>query len=176
MLPCAGVFATLVYVMTATWAALTIAAVLAALTMVAALLLATCGSSEAIDRQPLTIIAANGTTARLMVEIADTPEKRQTGLMHRTELPPDTGMLFVIEPPGRGFYMKDTRIPLTVAFIERCGAIVDFADLEPLSEEIKNTDKPYEFALEVDRGWFERNGIAAGDIVSLPRDLRPSGC
>jgi uncharacterized protein len=141
-----------------------------------ALLLGTCSSGETIDRQQLLIVTANASTARLQVEIAETAEERAQGLMGRTELPPDTGMLFVIEPPGRGFWMKGTRIPLTVAFIAGCGEIVDFADLEPLSEEIKNTDQPYDFALEVDQGWFDRNGIAIGDTVLLPPDVRPDGC
>lgn len=148
----------------------------AALLLAVALLVGTCGSSDSIDREPLTIVTADGVGGRLQVEIADTPEERAQGLMGRTELPPDTGMLFVIEPPGRGFWMRNTPLPLTVAFIGRCGVIVDFADLEPFSEEVKNTGREYHFALEVERGWFERNGISRGDLVSLPRDLRASGC
>jgi hypothetical protein len=72
--------------------------------------------------------------------------------------------------------MKDTRVSLTAAFIARCGEILAFADLDPLSEEIKNIGEPYSYGLEVDRGWFARNGIAAGDIVRLPRDIRPGDC
>ncbi len=162
--------------MTAAWAALTIAAVAAGIVLVVALMLGTCGSSSAIDREPLTIIAANGTSAHLEIEIADTAEERQTGLMGRTELPLDTGMLFVLEPPARGFWMMGTRLELTVAFIAECGEILAFADLDPLSEEIKNISQPYSYGLEVDRGWFQRNGIATGDIVSLPRDIRPDNC
>lgn len=162
--------------MAATWAVLTIAAIAAGLVLGVALLLGTCGSSSAIDREPLTIIAANGTTAHLEVEIADTAEERQTGLMGRAELPLDTGVLFVFEPPPRGFWMKDTRLELTAAFIAECGEILAFADLDPLSEEIKNISQPYSYGLEVDRGWFERNGIAIGDIVRLPRDIRPATC
>jgi hypothetical protein len=85
-------------------------------------------------------------------------------------------MLFVFEQPGRGFYMKDTRLALTAAFIAECGEILALVDLEPLSEEIKNISQPYAYGLEVDQGWFERNGIAVGDIVSLPRDIRPENC
>ena len=162
--------------MRTTWAALILTAITAGLVLALALVLGTCGPSEDIARVPLTIVAANGTTARLQVEIAETAEQRQTGLMGRTELAPDTGMLFVIEPPGRGFWMKDTRISLTVAFIAECGRILAYADLEPLSEEIKNTSLDYRFGLEVARGWFDRNGIAVGDIVSLPRDIRPAAC
>jgi uncharacterized protein len=162
--------------MTVVWGTMTALVAVAAILVATALLLGTCGSSDAIQRQPLTLVAANGTAARLEVEIADTPEERAKGLMGRTEVPLDTGMLFVIDPPGRGFWMKDTGLQLTVAFIAECGEIVDFADLDPFSEEIKNTDKPYSFALEVDRGWFARNGIAVGDIVSLPPKMRPAAC
>jgi hypothetical protein len=162
--------------MAATWAALTIAAAAAGLILITALILGTCGSSESIDRQPLTIVAANGTTARLEVEIADTADERAVGLMGRTELPLDTGMLFVYDASPRGFWMKDTRLELTAAFIAECGEILAFADLEPFSEEIKNISQTYSYGLEVDQGWFERNGIAVGDLVALPRDIRPDHC
>ena len=162
--------------MAATWAVLTVALAFALTILAVALVLGTCGTSSAIDREPLTIVTANGSTARLEVEIADTAEERQQGLMDRTDLPLDTGMLFVFEPPPRGFWMKDTRLELSVAFIAECGEILAFADLEPLSEEIKNISQPYAYGLEVDQGWFERNGISVGDIVSLPRDVRPDHC
>jgi uncharacterized membrane protein (UPF0127 family) len=162
--------------MSASWAALAVASIIAGLVLAVALLLGTCGSSTDVEREPLTIVAANGTTARLDVEIADTPEERQTGLMGRTELSPDTGMLFIFEEQPRGFWMKDTRVALTAAFIAECGEILAFADMEPLSEEIHNISQPYRFGLEVERGWFARNGIAVGDHVSLPREIRPPNC
>jgi uncharacterized membrane protein (UPF0127 family) len=162
--------------MSASWAALAVTSVIAGLVLAVALLLGTCGSSSDVDREPLTIVAANGTTAHLDVEIADTPEERQTGLMDRTDLPPDTGMLFVFDQTPRGFWMKDTRVALTAAFIAECGEILGFADMEPLSEEVHNISQPYRFGLEIERGWFVRNGIAAGDIVSLPSDIRPPNC
>jgi uncharacterized membrane protein (UPF0127 family) len=162
--------------MAATWAALTVAAVAAGLVLAAALLLGTCGSSESIERESLIIVAANGTTARLEVEIADTAEERQLGLMGRVDLPPDTGMLFVFGPDPGGFWMKDTRLHLSAAFLAECGEILAIVDLEPFSEEIKNISRPYRYGLEVDQGWFARNGIAEGDIVRLPRDIRPATC
>jgi uncharacterized membrane protein (UPF0127 family) len=162
--------------MSASWAALAVTSVIAGLVLAVALLLGTCGSSSDVDREPLTIVAANGTTAHLDVEIADTPEERETGLMDRTDLPHDTGMLFVFDQTPRGFWMKDTRVALTAAFIAECGEILGFADMEPLSEEVHNISQPYRFGLEVERGWFVRNGIAAGDIVSLPSDIRPPNC
>jgi uncharacterized membrane protein (UPF0127 family) len=126
--------------------------------------------------EPLIIVRADGTRVQLYAEIAETPEQRAEGLMNRTELAPNSGMLFAIDPPGRGFWMKDTEIALTVAFIGPCGELVDFADLEPLSEEVKNTDQPYSFALEMTQGWFAENGIVAGDVIQLPERLLPDSC
>jgi uncharacterized membrane protein (UPF0127 family) len=158
--------------LTASAAALIAIAVIAGV----ALALGTCGSSDSIDRTPLTIVAANGTTAHLQVEIAQTPSELETGLSNRDEVPLDTGMLFVIKQKGPGFWMKDTRVALSVAFIGECGQIVDIQDMQPLSLDIHSTNADYSFGLEVAQGWFQRNGIAVGDIVSLPMDLRPASC
>lgn len=134
-------------------------------------------NEDRTDLQPLTIVAANGTTARLDVEIADTDELRSQGLSGREEVPAGTGMLFVLPRRVPGFWMKDTTVPLSIAFMEDCGQIIDIQDMEPLSLEIHRPgSQPFGFALETPQGWFETNGIAAGDIVSLPRDLRPEHC
>ncbi len=124
----------------------------------------------------MSIVTTGGAGVQLRAEVAESPQQRAEGLMNRTELAPDSGMLFILEPPGRGFWMKNTTLPLTVAFIAPCGEIVDFADLEPLSEEIKNTQRLYIFALEMERGWFARNGVAVGDVIQLPDRLRPEDC
>jgi uncharacterized protein len=147
----------------------------AAFIVLLALLFGSCGGGDNVERQPLTIVAANGTTARLQVEIADTEEERSKGLSGRTEVPLDTGMLFVSER-GVGFWMKDTLVALSVAFLADCGEILDIQDMEPRSLEVHDTDQPYRFGLEVAQGWFERNGIAVGDVVGLPRDVRPDQC
>lgn len=164
--------------MTAARFLVTIAAV-----FLAAPLVANCGSDgapEAADGSPpgelMSILTAAGATVDLRAEIAETPEQRAQGLMGRTELAPDTGMLFVFDDTPRGFWMKDTLLPLTVAFIGPCGEIVDVADLEPLSEEIVNTDRPYAFALEMERGWFAAKGIDQGDTLQLPARLRDEVC
>lgn len=133
-------------------------------------------TEDGLERVPLTIARADGVSIQLQAEVADEPAERTQGLMGRTELAPDSGMFFVLDPPGRGFWMRGTPLPLTVAFVGVCGEIVDFADLEPLSEEIKNTDQPYSFALEMARGWFSDQGIAAGDVLELPAEWRSSEC
>jgi uncharacterized membrane protein (UPF0127 family) len=73
-----------------------------------------------------------------------------------------------------GFWMKDTLIPLSAAFIERCGEIVAIVDMEPQSLQIHNTPREYWFGLETNQGWYGRHTIAVGDSVELPSDLKPA--
>ena len=133
-------------------------------------------TSESVEREPLTIVTLEGDIVRLEIEVAETPEERSTGLSGREEVPEDTGMLFINPNSNTGFWMKDTQVPLSVAFLARCGEIVDIQHMEPLSLDVHNTDQDYEFGLEVPQGWFEDNGVEAGDLVSIPRDYRPDGC
>tara|TARA_Y100000310_G_scaffold154160_1_gene153732 strand:+ start:671 stop:1108 length:438 start_codon:yes stop_codon:yes gene_type:complete len=104
------------------------------------------------------------------VEIADTPLLRDTGLMHRNRLSPDCGMLFCFPDSSvRGFWMKNTYIPLSIAFIDEEGIIVNIGDMSPhdLNSVFSLGDAVY--ALEMDRGWFDRNEISQGDsIQNLP--------
>ena len=132
--------------------------------------------SSAIEREPLTVVTAEGDVARLEVEIADTPEERRVGLSGREELEEDTGMLFVFTERGRGFWMRDTLVPLSVAFLARCGEILDIQDMEPQTSTLHQADEDYTFGLETPQGWFEENGVEVGDLVSIPRDHRPDGC
>lgn len=107
------------------------------------------------------------------VEIAQTPEHREKGLMDRESLPEDAGMMFVyFEPTTSGFWMKDTLIPLSVAFIDEDQTITEIIDMEPCSEDPCPTYSPttdYTAALEVNMGAFEEWGIDAGDTVTLLR-------
>lgn len=134
-----------------------------------ALLLGACGGAGEGGRESLTILASNGKTASLNVEVADIPAKLDRGLTDRASLAPGEGMLFVIERRGPGFWMKDVTIPLSVAFITACGEIIEIQDLEPLSLDFHDTPQAFRFGLEVSRGWFEANGIRAGDRVLSPR-------
>ncbi|HLF70916.1 MAG TPA: DUF192 domain-containing protein [Dehalococcoidia bacterium] len=126
----------------------------------------------------LTIKAANGKSAKINVEIADNTNERSTGLMNRDSLAKDNGMLFIIDPPiaGGGFYMKDTRIALTVAFIGPCGAIVALADMEPLTLTLHSTNQPYNFGLEANKGWFAEHGLGVGSTVTIPDAYKRPGC
>ena len=110
-------------------------------------------------------------TVSLDVQVADTPEERQTGLMGRESLSPYDGMAFVWEEPVVGtFWMKDTVIPLSIAFWDDDGRIVSILDMDPCTEDPCPTygpDEPFVGAVEVARGTFERHGVAIGDRVEL---------
>jgi len=106
--------------------------------------------------------------AALVVEVARTPEARQLGLMYRQRLPEDMGMLFVFDTVGiYPFWMKNTHIPLSIAFITADGRIVDIQDMEPLSLTLHFPSQPIRFALEVNRSWFTRHGVKVGDTVRI---------
>ncbi len=147
--------------------------------MLAAVSLAACGDSDggsgtlATDPPGLTRITfvnKDGSAVDLLVEVADTPEERGVGLMNRESLAEEQGMLFVFEQEVQAaFWMKDTKIPLSIAFVEGEGEIVDMQDMEPLSEELHVPDKPYLYAVEVNQGWFSRNGIGVESAVRIAR-------
>lgn len=104
---------------------------------------------------------------QITAEIAETPRQRMFGLMGRTSLPQGHGMLFVFETPEvQCFWMKNTPLPLTIAFIGPQGRVVNMADIEPLSEQSHCSREPVRFALEMERGWFRARGILEGDTVS----------
>jgi hypothetical protein len=106
------------------------------------------------------------------VEVARTAEERQRGLMDRSAIPERGGMLFVFpESDYRAFWMKDTSLPLSLAFISSTGMILEIHRMEPFSLERVESRSPAKYALEVRRGVFEELGITAGDRVLLPEDL-----
>ncbi|MCX5833389.1 MAG: DUF192 domain-containing protein [Deltaproteobacteria bacterium] len=104
--------------------------------------------------------------AVLWVEVASTPEAQTRGLMFRESLPWDRGMLFVYEKPQYlAFWMKNTTIPLDIAFISADGRIAQIRSLIPLSEKTRSSRAPALYALEVNRGWFRKKGIKVGDKI-----------
>ncbi len=99
----------------------------------------------------------------LDVQLAQTPQERQIGLMFRKEMPPHEGMLFVFEQPAtQCFWMRNTFIPLTAAFVADDGTIVNLADMKPLTEDAHCSAKPVRFVLEMNQGWFAKRNIQAG--------------
>jgi len=109
------------------------------------------------------------------VRVARTDEERALGLMHRKELQENEGMLFWCDECAvQRFWMKDTPLPLSIAFIEDDGTIVKIADLEPHSLESESSDHPVRFVLEVPQGWFARRGIEPGARLVGPVFLEPA--
>lgn len=104
--------------------------------------------------------------ARVTVEIADEPSERSRGLMYRDTLGADDGMLFVYpDAAERSFWMHNTRIPLSIAYLDAEGRIVSLADMRPLDDTGVPSGAPAMYALEVNAGWFARHGVHVGDVV-----------
>ena len=115
-----------------------------------------------------TIVNSLGERIPVQVEIADTDAERQTGLSGRTTLAEDAGMLFVFDQEQPlSFWMKDTLIPLSIAYISADGRIVDIQDMQPLDETPHPSAEPAQYALEVNQGFFTERGVAVGDTVEL---------
>jgi len=105
----------------------------------------------------------------LTVEVVRRPEELTRGLQHRKYLPSDRGMLFVFSHLIRTpFWMKDTLLPLSIAFIDSSGRIVDIQKMNPDGgKELHYSRAPYRYALEVNQGWFDKNKIGLGERVDL---------
>ncbi len=122
-------------------------------------------SSEDLQKIPLYLKGKE-----IRVEVARTPEERAQGLMGRRHLGKEEGMLFVFEEEGyHRFWMKDTLIPLSIAFIDREGRIVQITDMKPLTLTSHAPPKPILYALEMTQGWFSKNGIKVGDRVRFSK-------
>ncbi|WP_295520535.1 DUF192 domain-containing protein [Limnohabitans sp. Rim8] len=103
----------------------------------------------------------------LDVQLAQTPEQRQIGLMWRKEMPQHEGMLFVFEQAApQCFWMRNTLIPLSAAFVADDGSIVNIADMKPQSDDSHCSEKPVRFVLEMNAGWFAKRQIKAGYKLS----------
>ncbi len=103
---------------------------------------------------------------RLVAEIAATTDTRTTGLMHRFSLKPDHGMLFVFNAPQPlAFWMKNTFVPLSIAFIGADGRIINIDDMAPQTETTHPSKGPALYTLEMKKGWFAERGIVAGAEV-----------
>ena len=119
---------------------------------------------------PTTAIDVAGKS--VTVELAVNTKDRAQGLMHRKSMPTDEGMLFIYpDQKPRSFWMKNTLIPLSIAFIDRDGKIVKIADMEPLVTQSTKSIYPAKYALEMNKGWFDTHGIAKGAVVTgIPND------
>lgn len=103
----------------------------------------------------------------IRAELANTPETRRTGLMFRTKLADASGMIFVFPAERRiSMWMKNTFVPLSVAFIDANGRIINIESMQPESERIHSSKAPARYALEMKQGWFRKHGVKAGDQVT----------
>lgn len=125
------------------------------LTILAASFLFILTENAAAQGPSLPIIELKAGMYRIEAELADTPAARQTGLMYRTFMPTNTGMLFVFpEKAIHCFWMRNTKLPLTIAFIDDDGKIVNLSDMEPETQNNHCPRGPVRFALEMNQKWF----------------------
>lgn len=104
---------------------------------------------------------------RIDAQVAASPQERQIGLMFRRDMPQPEGMLFVFEQPAtQCFWMKNTRLPLTAAFVADDGTIVNLADMKPMTEDSHCSTRPVRFVLEMNQGWFAKKGLKAGSRLT----------
>ena len=120
----------------------------------------------AVTSAQLPRIQLNAGIHVIRAELANTPESRMQGLMFRKTLGTSDGMLFVFDEPERQcMWMRNTYVPLSVAFIDAKGAILNVEDMEPLTENSHCASGPAKFALEMNKGWFASRGLKAGTRI-----------
>lgn len=130
---------------------------------------ATLTAAPALRKATLIIANSQGQNVNMTVEIADTEPARELGLMFRESMPVNAGMLFDFGgDTNSGFWMQNTILPLSIAFITADGRIISIQDMRPLDITGINAPGPYRYALETNQGFFAVNGIAVGDRVTLP--------
>jgi len=121
--------------------------------------------SQSLLRIPIYI---NG--KEISAEVAKTPEERTQGLMGRKSLDRDEGMFFIFETEDyHRFWMKDTLLPLSIAFIDKEYRIVGITDMRPRSLELHGPPRPVLYALEMKQGWFSDHGIRIGDVLRFSK-------
>ena len=104
---------------------------------------------------------------RIDAQVAQSPSERQIGLMQRPSMPPQEGMLFIFERPGvQCFWMKNTLLPLTAAFVADDGTVVNLADMQPETTDSHCSTKPVRYVLEMNQGWFKAHNVKAGFKLS----------
>jgi len=136
------------------------------------LLLAVVFSTAAQAELPVVQLAAGMHLIR--AEVADTMGTRMEGLMHRGSMPQGAGMVFVFDRVAiHCMWMKNTLIPLSVAFIDEGGAIINIADMQPHSEASHCATRPARYALEMNKGWFAQRGIKPGATLRGVEKLSP---
>jgi len=136
------------------------------LTTFVALCLSLCAPAVWSQAQRLPVVKLNIGSHTLSAEVAATAESRRYGLMHRQQLPDNHGMLFVFDHDDTYcFWMRNTPLPLSIAFIAHDGAIINLADMAPNTTDSHCALEPVRYALEMEQGWFAQHGIGSGDYI-----------
>ncbi|MBI2752609.1 MAG: DUF192 domain-containing protein [Betaproteobacteria bacterium] len=125
-------------------------------------------------RAELAVVELTAGMHLIRAELADTFATRMQGLMHRQKLGQNAGMVFVFDEPGiQCMWMKNTLIPLSVAFLDDSGRIINIADMRPQTEDTHCAARPARYALEMNRGWFAERGIKPGGRLRGVEKLAP---
>jgi len=126
-------------------------------------------SAQNAPQPKLDTVTLSAGMHNIRAELARTPPQTQTGMMFRTAMAQHEGMLFVFEGlERRCFWMKNTLLPLSIAFIADDGRVVNLADMQPQSEQSHCSAEPVRFALEMNQGWFAKRGIKPGSKLKGP--------
>lgn len=130
--------------------------------------LAFSGAAYAQDAaQKLPSARLNSGMYNISAELARTPQEREIGLMHRTSMGASEGMLFIFERPGvQCFWMKNTLIPLSAAFLADDGTVVNIVDMKPKTLDSHCSTQPVRYVLEMNQGWFSKRGVKAGSKLA----------
>lgn len=121
----------------------------------------------------LPVVTLNAGIHVIRAEVANSFESRARGLMHRESLGPNQGMLFIFPEETRHcMWMKNTLIPLSVAFLDAKGQIINIAEMQPHSEQSHCAAKPALYALEMTKGWFSAKGVRPGTMIQGLQPLR----
>jgi uncharacterized membrane protein (UPF0127 family) len=132
-----------------------------------AALLVTCvvpALAQALPQSDLPQVKLTAGMHLIDAQLARTPEQREIGLMYRAKMPAQEGMLFEFEAPGvQCFWMKNTLLPLTAAFVADDGRIVNLVDMKPQTTDSHCSKEPVRYVLEMNQGWFAKRGIVAGN-------------
>lgn len=119
--------------------------------------------------QNLPTVTLQAGMRNIVAMVAKTPEQRQIGLMYRREMATHEGMVFVFEQPNvQCFWMRNTPLPLSAAFVEDDGTIVNIEEMQPMNDTSHCSKKPVRYVLEMNKGWFAKANIKAGSKLGGP--------
>ena len=120
-------------------------------------------AAPALAQQALPVVQLNAGMHLIRAEVAADYDSRMTGLMHRSSMPSNAGMLFIFDDNQRQcMWMKNTLIPLSVAFIDESGVVINIEEMAPQTEDSHCASRPSRYALEMNKGWFAARGIKPG--------------